>query len=250
MPTISFPDVILSMFGGMLPFAFPIPFGLPLSMDAVIIDLLLLFAISFLIGSIPWGLIISKLFYKTDVREKGSGNIGATNVTRTVGKVGGAAVFLLDFAKGLASGLLGSFMAYGMLSSGYENGCIALAVPFLGCVLGHVYSPWLGFKGGKGIAVAIGCLFYSLGIWISIIELLIFIVIVVSTRYISLGSIVAAAVEPFFALYVFWGDWFGFILMTIAALVIVWAHRSNISRLASGSENRFGSKRAKGGQQP
>ena len=242
MPPVSFPSSILAMFGTMEPFGFPIPFAFPLETEAVVIDLLLLLAISFLIGSIPWGVIVSRLFFKKDIRNEGSGNIGATNAMRSLGKLGGAVVFLLDFGKGMLCGLMGALLAYAMLRSGYSNGCVALGIAFVGCVLGHVFSPWLGFKGGKGIAVAIGCLFFALGIWPSVALLVVFVVLVALTRYVSVGSIVATSIEPLIAIYVYWGDWVGMLLMVVPAVVIVWAHRSNLSRLMRGEESRLGSK--------
>jgi len=117
-----------------------------------------------------------------------------------------------------------------------------LAVAFLGCVWGHIFCPWLGFKGGKGIAVAVGCLFVTFG-WIgACLELLIFIVLVATTKRVSVGSIAAAAACPFFALYFFWGDWLAWLFCTVAGLTVVWAHRENIKRLRAGTESRIGDK--------
>ncbi|MFR1168047.1 MAG: glycerol-3-phosphate acyltransferase, partial [Adlercreutzia equolifaciens] len=104
-----------------------------------------LFVAAFLLGSVPWGLIISKVFYHTDLREHGSGNIGTTNAIRTMGKVGGYAVFVLDFGKGLLSGLLAWWFSWNILpSGGLAPGVLVsydtmLAVAFLGCVWGHVF---------------------------------------------------------------------------------------------------------------
>lgn len=211
------------------------------------------FVVTFLLGSIPFGLIISKVFYKTDIREHGSGNIGTTNAIRTMGKVGGYSVFVLDFGKGLLSGFLGiwigqlffSLHGYGALASDLtailapfrlgpvgdpldlatQFSQVLLAVSFLGCVWGHIFSPWLKFKGGKGIAVAVGCLFVTFGVVGAVLELAIFIVLVVATRYVSVGSIAAALACPFFSLYFFWGDWLAFALCSLAGLTVVWAHR-------------------------
>ena len=229
------------------------------------------FVVTFLLGSIPFGLINSKVFYKTDIREHGSGNIGTTNAIRTMGKVGGYSVFVLDFGKGLLSGFLGiwigqlffSLHGYGALASDLtailapfrlgpvgdpldlatQFSQVLLAVSFLGCVWGHIFSPWLKFKGGKGIAVAVGCLFVTFGVVGAVLELAIFIVLVVATRYVSVGSIAAALACPFFSLYFFWGDWLAFALCSLAGLTVVWAHRENIKRLLSGTENRVGSKK-------
>lgn len=207
-----------------------------------------LFVVSFLLGSIPFGLIISKVFYHTDIREHGSGNIGTTNAIRTMGKVGGYSVFVLDFGKGLLSGFLAMLACWflvpgGGLAGGFPTYEEMLAIAFLGCVWGHIFSPWLGFKGGKGIAVAVGCLFMTFGPVGAILELLIFIVLVPLTRYVSVGSIAAAAACPFFALYYFWGDWLAVCLCAIAGLTVVWAHRGNIERLMAGTERKVGKKK-------
>ena len=216
-----------------------------------------LFVAAFLLGSIPFGLIISKVFYHTDLREHGSGNIGTTNAIRTMGKVGGYSVFVLDFGKGLLSGVLAwafstSFLPDGGLVSGtLFNYDTMLAVAFLGCTWGHIFSPWLKFKGGKGIAVAVGCLFVTFGVVGACLELSIFIVLVIVTKRVSIGSIAAAAACPFFSLYYFWGDWLAVALCTIAGLTVVWAHRENIQRLRAGTESKIGDKKkkAQGGEQ-
>lgn len=215
-----------------------------------------LFVVSFLLGSVPFGLIISKVFYHTDIREHGSGNIGTTNAIRTMGKVGGYSVFVLDFGKGLLSGVAamlacwflvpGGGLAPGMLPTYHEMLAIALA----GCTLGHIFSPWLGFKGGKGIAVAVGCLFMTFGPLGAILELALFAVVVV-TRYVSAGSIAAAAACPFLGLWFFWGDWFAIALCVVTAAVVIWAHRGNIRRLMDGTERRVGDKeKGAAGSQP
>lgn len=210
-----------------------------------------LFAAAFLLGSIPFGLIISKVFYHTDLREHGSGNIGTTNAIRTMGKVGGYAVFVLDFGKGVLSGVLAGAASSMMVGHGVEASALAnpaalLGIAFLGCVWGHIFCPWLGFKGGKGIAVAVGCLFVTYG-WIgACLELLIFIVLVVATRRVSVGSIAAALACPFFAAYFFLVASFSplaFACCTIAGLTVVWAHRENIKRLRAGTESRIGDRK-------
>ena len=207
------------------------------------------FVLSFLLGSIPWGLIISRVFYHTDIREHGSGNIGTTNAMRTMGKVGGSAVFVLDFGKGLLSGVIAMLALWYLVPGGGllpESGvtyAFVLAVATMGCTLGHIFSPWLGFKGGKGIAVAVGCLFMSFGVVPAIIELSIFAVLVLSTRYVSVGSIAAAVACPFIACALYWGDWAAIACFLVTAAVVVWAHRENIGRLRAGCERRIGDKK-------
>lgn len=207
------------------------------------------FAIAFLLGSIPWGVVIGKLFFHTDIRESGSGNIGTTNAMRVIGKKGGAAVFVLDFGKGLLSGWVATLIG-GICLSGGASDILEwvsmrdfLAVSFIACIAGHIYSPWLGFHGGKGIAVAVGCLFFVFGPVGALIELGIFTVLVIATRYVSVGSIAAAVACPFIALYYYWGDPFAWVLITGAAFLVFYAHRANIERLRAGEESRIGAKK-------
>ena len=159
-----------------------------------------------------------------------------------MGKVGGYAVFVLDFGKGLLSGFIGLSIAQAAGMDASQVG-IATSLAFFGCVYGHIFTPWLNFKGGKGIAVAIGCLFVTFGVVPSIIELLIFIVLVVATRYVSVGSMAAALACPFLALWVFWGNWLAVLLCAITGLTVFWAHRGNLARLREGTERRVGDKK-------
>lgn len=228
-----------------------------------------LFAACFLLGSIPWGVIISRAFFHKDIRNEGSGNIGTTNAMRSMGKVGGGAVFVLDFGKGVLSGVLATAVASQLVAPGAGNegalalyamalgdkgaaalavaegsvGALCLGVSFAGCVWGHIFSPWLGFKGGKGIAVAVGCLFVVFGPVGALLEIAIFAVLVAATRYVSAGSIAAAAACPFFSLYYLWGHWAAVALVTAGALTVVWAHRENMARLRAGNERRIGGKK-------
>lgn len=225
--------------------------------------------LTFLMGSVPWGLVISKVFYHKDLRNEGSGNIGTTNAMRSMGKVGGSAVFVLDFGKGIVSGLIGVGLA-NVLFSQDPQACasllfltpgtsivgmsslepirtffvsLATAVAFLGCTLGHIFSPWLGFKGGKGIAVAAGCLFVTFGFVGGLIEILIFAVLVIATRYVSVGSLAAAIVCPFLAIYYCHGNILSWVCCFLGAAMVIWAHRGNIQRLVGGCERRIGDKK-------
>lgn len=224
---------------------------------AIIVSLLTVFVITFLLGSIPWGVIISRLAFHKDLREEGSGNIGATNAMRSLGKVGGSAVFLLDFGKGLLSGFIGLWIAsymLGQVQAAEAQYAVSvplaaagdgpwLALALAGCTLGHIFSPWLKFKGGKGIAVAVGAIFVVYGPWLTLLELGIFIVVVVLTRYVSAGSIAAAVACPIIAFVRFWGDWFSAVVCALVGLVVIWAHRANIGRLMRHEESRIGSKK-------
>ena len=203
---------------------------------------LLTLIVSFLLGSVPWGLVISRVFYGKDLRDEGSGNIGTTNAIRSMGKVGGYAVFVLDFGKGLLAGFIAVWIAkaFGLDESGVK---IATSIAFFGSVYGHIFSPWLGFKGGKGIAVAIGCLFVTFGWLGAVIELAIFAVLVPTTKYVSVGSIAAAGSCPLLALWLLWGNWPAVLICAVTGLTVVWAHRENIGRLRAGTERRLGDKK-------
>ncbi|MDO4399333.1 MAG: glycerol-3-phosphate 1-O-acyltransferase PlsY [Coriobacteriia bacterium] len=214
----------------------------------MILGLIGTFAIAFALGSIPWGVVIGKVFFHTDIRESGSGNIGTTNAMRVIGKKGGVAVFLLDFGKGLLSGYLATVIGGICLSggnAGFEWVSLNefLALSFIGCISGHIYSPWLGFHGGKGIAVAVGCLFFVFGPVGALLELAIFIVLVLVTRTVSIGSIAAAVACPFFTLYYYWGDPIAWVLITAAAFMVFYAHRANMERLRDGIEPKIGDKK-------
>lgn len=216
----------------------------------MILALIATFAIAFALGSIPWGIVIGKAFFHTDIREAGSGNIGTTNAMRVIGKKGGVAVFVLDFGKGLLSGWLATVIGAAALAGGPDAGIgwvsmnEFLALSFIGCITGHIYSPWLGFHGGKGIAVAVGCLFFVFGFVGAWIELGIFIVLVLATRYVSVGSIAAAVACPFLALYYYWGDPVAWAIVSLSAFLVFYAHRENMKRLSAGTESRIGSKKA------
>jgi len=188
--------------------------------------------IAYLLGSIPFGYLLVRVFRKQDIRTKGSGNIGATNVLRSGAKALGLATLLLDLLKGLAAVLVARYLA-----NGNYDVAVAAAVA---AVLGHVFPVWLGFRGGKGVATALG-VFLALT-WPSAVGgLLVFIVVFALSRYVSLASIVAAIALPILAFY-FVRPWtpvitFGFLFLPL--LVIV-KHHGNIQRLLSGTENRFG----------
>lgn len=210
--------------------------------DAAVWVLPVLFVITFLLGSIPWGVIISKCVYKKDIRKEGSGNIGTTNAMRSLGAKGGIIVFLLDFSKGLLAGWLGLLVSNNVIALADWLAGAPLGVAFIGCVWGHIFSPWLAFKGGKGIAVAVGAIVFVFGPVGLLIEIAVFIILVIITKYVSAGSIAAAVICPFIALWLHFGQWALIIMCAIAAITVIWAHRANIKRLLSGTENRIGKK--------
>ncbi len=191
-------------------------------------------AAAYLLGSIPFGLILAKLFGGSDVRRAGSGNIGATNVARVAGFVPGVLTLLLDAAKGALAVLLAA--------RGSEGDSRWMMLAGLGALVGHCFPVWLKFKGGKGVATAAGvflvvCPPACLG------SVILFILVVAFWRYVSLGSISAAAAMPLLT-YLLWAPphapppviWYGTLA---AALLIVYKHAANIRRLVAGAEPKF-----------
>ena len=198
-------------------------------------------AATFLVCGIPFGKIIARA-KGVDIQHVGSGNIGTTNVAREIGKGAAALTLLFDAGKGaLATGLAGVIFPLcvtGGVSVDPQSPAAALVgLVMLAAVCGHIFSPFLGFHGGKGIAVGFGA---ALGLWwpVALGLLAVFLVFAVPSRYVSLGSVCAAASLPIQC--ALWG----FPLVSVApivvvALVVIWAHRSNIRKLARGEERRF-----------
>lgn len=193
--------------------------------------LVLITLAAYLLGSIPFGLIVTRLWAKIDIRKYGSGNIGMTNVMRTVGYVPGAITLLLDGGKGLLAVLLARMF------SGDPLVWLACGVF---AIAGHNWSVFLKFRGGKGVATTAG-VFLGVAPMVALALFLVFLIVVVSTRYISLGSIIAAVSLPIWLL-IFGFPWSGLILGTLISLFTVVRHRENIGRLLSGTEYRFGDK--------
>jgi len=186
--------------------------------------------LAYLAGSIPFGLIVVKLMTGTDVREEGSGNIGATNVLRTTGRAAGILTLLLDAAKGLFAVWLADWLTGG---STLWMSAAAIAV-----LLGHAFSVWLKFTGGKAVASAAGAFAYLTPLPLLAVTLL-FILIVVWTRYLSLGSIVASGLLPIACWMILHPAWPVLAASAAAAVLVVERHRGNIARIRSGEERVF-----------
>jgi glycerol-3-phosphate acyltransferase PlsY len=194
--------------------------------------------IAYLLGSIPFGYLLVKTFRGEDIRRTGSGNIGATNVARSGAKGLGAATLALDTLKGLMAVWIASRLA--------PPGALALAymsIAALAAVIGHMFPLWLRFKGGKGVATALG-VFILLFPKALLVSLFLFVVVVAATRYVSLGSILGALSFPVAAHFISHPEWQVLAPTCAIAALIVAKHQQNIRRLLSGTENRFGTPKA------
>jgi len=185
--------------------------------------------IGYFLGSIPCGLVLVKLVCGIDIRQYGSHNIGATNVFRTVGGRMAALVLLGDMGKGvLALYLVNQFLSQ-------DLGPLLLTAA--AAMAGHSFSCFLHFKGGKGVATGLGIILYLMP-EVSVFALTVWLAIVFVTRYVSLGSIVAAFVAPFCAWYLNY-DWRLVAFIGLCAIVVIARHRDNMIRLKNGTENKI-----------
>lgn len=193
----------------------------------------LAFLLSYLLGSIPSAVWLGKYLHGIDVREHGSKNAGATNSFRVLGKRTGTLVLVIDISKGILSMLLSTYLLK-------ETGSLVLVMLAAGiCVLGHVFPVFAGFRGGKGVATSLG-VFLGLNPFTALTCMLLFLVVFLLTRYVSLSSITAAFLLPFVSFFVFHQDeaeriWFNIVL----SCIVILAHRKNIVRLWKGEEQRM-----------
>jgi len=192
------------------------------------------FLISYLLGSIPFGLLLAKLFGRKDVRQAGSGNIGATNVARVAGMVPGVLTLLLDAAKGAFAVL--------MAARSTEGDTRWMMLAAVGALVGHCFPVWLKFKGGKGVATALG-VFLVLCPLAAVSALVLFVLCVAYWRYVSLGSVAAAAAMPLL-IYFLWAPHHAPPIIVNAgtlaiALLVIYKHDGNLQRLVEGTEPPF-----------
>ena len=219
---------------------------------------LLIGIVSYLLGSIPSGLLIS-FSRGIDIRQHGSGNIGATNVWRTMGKTWGLLAFLCDFAKGWLAVIAGACIAahspvtvhlphFVTITKWFPRDQAGIAAA-IGCILGHNFPIWLRFKGGKGVATSLGVIFGMMPL-VALIVLAVWAIVLKASRYVSLASLVGAISLPLVvvALMFFWPlhawgavyGWAYFYFAVAAALLVIRRHAPNIRRLINGEEHRFG----------
>ena len=206
--------------------------------------------LGFLLGSIPFGLLMGKI-KGIDIRQHGSGNIGATNVFRTLGKQLGITCLLLDFTKGLVPVLIARNMVEPMMAEQQFTAQSIEVLTALASIMGHNYSPWIGFKGGKGIATTAGVITALMPFGLVLLTL-VWTIFTFTTKYVSVGSIAAAASLPILVITgsafhgkLANGTWNKplFIFSLIAAILAIWKHRANLARLKAGTENRIGQKK-------
>ena len=187
----------------------------------------------YLLGSVNTSLVLGKLFYKKDVRQYGSGNAGATNTLRTLGKTAAIMVVVGDFLKGILACLIGKWLAGETSDGGYGG----MYVAGIMAVIGHNWPLYFGFKGGKGVMTAFAAvlMFSPLA---ALICLLSFVLVVAITRYVSLGSIIGGAAFPLVT-WILGEQLFLILTGVLLALLIIFRHSSNISRLLDGNEKKL-----------
>ncbi len=200
---------------------------------------LIIAVVSYLLGSIPFGYLLVRIFRGQDVRQTGSGNIGATNVARTGSKGLAIATLFLDALKGYVA-VEFAFRLAGSDAIGPSQTLLMGALAGFCALLGHMFPIWLRFRGGKGVATALGA-FLALAPVAVLVSLVVFVAAVAITRYVSLGSILSAVVLPFAAWWLspYVRTTTTMALVVASCLLVIMRHKDNIGRLLAGTENRF-----------
>jgi acyl phosphate:glycerol-3-phosphate acyltransferase len=210
-----------------------------LNSHVVLLPSIAIAVVAYLLGSIPTGYLLYRIFRRQDIRSFGSGNIGATNVLRAGGAGLGVATFILDVLKGCAAVWLGGYLASLWMPTVPLRTAEAFAA--LCAVLGHMFPIWLKFRGGKGVATGFG-VFLVVSPWAALSAIGVFAVVLAISRYVSISSIVAAFSFPIFAWFLVTGSRppFFFIAGALVSLLIIVKHHTNIRRLIDGTEVRIG----------
>jgi glycerol-3-phosphate acyltransferase PlsY len=195
---------------------------------------------AYLLGSIPFGFLVAKA-KGVDIRSVGSGNIGATNAMRVLGKPAGIFVLLMDALKGYAAVAWLTFAVLKTINATNADDETLRIIAGIFAVLGHNYTCWLKFKGGKGIATTAG-VYLALAPWALLVALVVFVLAVLFTKYVSVGAIAAAIVLPVTVWIMMPQNLFLGIVTTALGAHAVYKHKSNIQRLMMGTENRLGQK--------
>ena len=214
-----------------------------LQLPIYIAGLILAALVAYILGSLNFALILSKKMYGDDIRNYGSKNAGTTNMARTYGKKAALFTILGDIGKGIVAVVIGSLLM-GAVVGGYLAG--------LFCVIGHVFPIFYGFKGGKGVATAAAVILVTNPV-VFLVVIGVFVLTVLLTRYVSLGSCLGAAIFPFMTYQFvadkipFWGV--AFIISFLMALLVICKHHTNLKRLANGTESKFAFKKNKGNEE-
>lgn len=205
---------------------------------------------SYLIGSIPFSFLVVKVLAGTDIRQHGSRNVGATNVARTAGRLAGVIALLLDLGKGYAAVELAKWvtgsrawpLAMGVDASPLHSRAFWIALCGLVAVLAHMFPIWLGLHGGKGVATATG-VFLGIDPLALLAGAIVFLIVILSTRFVSLASILSTASIPLFLRFLTHAPFWTIIVSIFIAIAVITKHHSNISRLTQRTERRIGERK-------
>lgn len=217
-------------------------------MNPILLAALLLLAaaaVAYLLGSIDFGVVVSRLVYHEDVRSKGSKNAGATNMLRTYGKTAAALTLAGDLGKGVLAVVVGRLL-FGLCVASPDWAVYGGYVAAIFAVCGHLWPVWFGFKGGKGVAVAAGAILATEPVVLLALAV-VFFALAFATRIVSLASVTVAALYPVFTALWSWYTgrivWVTTLCALVMGLLVIWMHRGNIQRLKNGTEYRFGEKK-------
>ena len=194
-----------------------------------LLSILIVIAAGYLLGSISTGVVLSRLFAKTDIRSQGSGNAGTTNMLRVLGRRMALFTFIGDMLKGIIAVFIGKWLIGGEL-----GGLLGV----VGAVLGHYYPLYFGFKGGKGIATSFGSLLFVFPVQ-ALLAFAVFLILVAVTHYVSVGSIAAAITLPLLIVITRFQEPTLWIITVCIGASVIWRHRANIKRLMNHTENKL-----------
>lgn len=195
---------------------------------------------AYLVGSIPFSFLVARLASGKDIRTLGSGNVGATNVARTVGTTAGTLALVLDAAKGWGAVALARWLTGGSFTSpeAADRATLMIALAAIAVVFGHMFPVWLRFQGGKGVATAAG-VFLALDPRAFALTFVVFLVVEILTRYVALASMLAAATMPLVLRFIEHEAFWIVVSSIVISIAIILKHHSNIARLAQGTENKY-----------
>jgi glycerol-3-phosphate acyltransferase PlsY len=206
---------------------------------------------AYLIGSIPFSFLVVKMLAGADIRQHGSRNVGATNVARSFGKAPGIVALLLDIAKGYAAVALAKWLTarpdwpltLGIDPSPWHSRAFWVALAGLIAVVAHMFPVWLRFHGGKGVATATGA-FLALDPIVIAAGVLVFLIVLLSARFVSLASMLSAASVPIFMRFLTHAPFWTIVISIVIAMLVIVKHHSNIARLTQGTERRMGERKS------